>query len=154
MFAPQEGQTALHLASQYGQFNIVCALLLAGAKADILDAGKWIAEQVAEEYEHTQIQGILKSLAENPAETAKKIETQLVLGRVEVAESRLAEMCVMCVTVPQCAGWTPPRLLTSRLHLHGGDSGEADKGERYTKGRGGGPQPPAQSAHSCRVGRG
>ena len=154
MFAPQEGQTALHLASQYGQFNIVCALLLAGAKADILDAGKWIAEQVAEEYEHTQIQGILKSWAENPAETAKKIETQLVLGRVEVAESRLAEMCVMCVTVPQCAGWTPPRLLTSRLHLHGGDSGEADKGERYTKGRGGGPQPPAQSAHSCRVGRG
>ena len=109
---------------------------------------------IGAKYEHTQIQGILKSLAENPAETAKKIETQLVLGRVEVAESRLAEMCVMCVTVPQCAGWTPPRLLTSRLHLHGGDSGEADKGERYTKGRGGGPQPPAQSAHSCRVGRG
>eukprot|EP01052_Picozoa_sp_SAG31_P018578 SAG31_NODE_1320_length_8809_cov_4.243398_9_plen_162_part_00 len=145
--ALQEGQTALHLASQYGNvdslslhsptrthprvvaifdicrlynpaipllllyktghFDTVCALLLAGSKVDIKDTGGWTAEQVAEEYEQTQIEGILKSWAESPGETAKKIETQLVLGRVEKTETRLAEMYGGAWSQQRCAAISP-----------------------------------------------
>jgi len=85
-----EGQTALHMAAQFGRMDVISALLLNGCDASIKDDGGWDAAQLAESEEQTEARFILEDWAENESATRAKLEQESVLKKAEAGTASMA----------------------------------------------------------------
>lgn len=76
-----EGQTALHMAAQFGRMDVISALLLNGCEANIKDEGGWDAAQLAESEEQSEAMYLLQDWADNESATRAKLEQESVLKK-------------------------------------------------------------------------
>ena len=60
VLSAQEGQTALHMAAQFGHLDVIGELLLNRCDASTPDAGGWTAARVAEEEQQHAAEDLLK----------------------------------------------------------------------------------------------
>ena len=86
-----EGQTALHMAAQFGHMDVLGELLLNQCDAEIEDSGGWTAERLAEEEDQIEARNLLRDWFENKGATQGRIESQRLLKRADEGTKAMGE---------------------------------------------------------------
>jgi len=86
-----EGQTALHMAAQFGRMDVIGVLLLNNCDATIKDDGGWDAAQLADSEEQNEAKFLLEDWAADEAATRKRLEPEQMLSKTSEASGKMAE---------------------------------------------------------------
>lgn len=86
-----EGQTALHMAAQFGRMDVISVLLLSNCDSTIKDDGGWDAAQLADSEEQNEAKYLLEDWAADEVATRKRLEQEQMLSKASEGQSKMAE---------------------------------------------------------------